>query len=438
MSNRIGVVIPSWHYWANPFKLQPLWELYYATVLKDALPDYSVEIIDMRQISRDMSFDQAVATIPEKDFYVFWIMKSGDANEVEAIAQSLKNSYKGCKTIVGGTHVDMCLSRCLEFFDFAVTGPGETALVEAVKDKTKYLTSVHVKGNYAIDRFDNSPFPDRRLLPISSIVNNDLFKEYGDIPGTSIYMSRGCIYSCAFCIYNVPNELQVRSPEMLRSEIRYLKEEFGVCGVNLRDEVAIHPNPKVSEQCLTILKEAEIVWRGQTTTLAKRRQLEMAKESGCVELSVGVETVDENVMSIINKKWQKDDGIKRFFGDAKDLGIRIKVCLILGLPGEPHDIVEKTIKFLETIDPDYASVSGFDPVPGSPIARNPEKYGIEWIDQDLSKHAHLLFRFADEEEVGLPFKYAANGPWGKTFSREEISANIKTVQHWLKERGKVY
>lgn len=438
MSKKIGVVVPSWHYWANPFKLQPLWELYYATVLQEALPESVVEVIDLRRVARTDSFDDVVDSIPECDAYVFWIMKSGDANEVESIARTLKSKFPRCRTIAGGTHVDMCLGRTLEHFDYAVTGPGETTLVEAIRDDARHLNGKHFKGDYSVDRFDNSPFPDRSLLPFPSIVNKELFSEYGQIPATSMYMSRGCVYSCAFCIYNVPNELQVRNPEILRQEIRYLKSEFGVKGINLRDEVAIHPSPKISEECLTILRDEEIVWRGQTTTLAKRRQLELAKESGCLELSVGVETVDENVMAIINKKWQKEDGIDRFFDDAKDLGIRIKVCLILGLPGEPPDIVEKTIAFLEKANPDYASVSGFDPVPGSPIARFPEKYGIEWIDQDLSKHAHLLFRFSDDEDVGLPFRYAPEGPWGPAFSREKISSNIREVQHWLQERGKVY
>ena len=47
--------------------------------------------------------------------------------------------------------------------------------------------------------------------------------------------------------------------------------------------------------------ETGIVWRGQTTTKAPYDQLKRAKESGCLELAIGVETVDEGVMKIINK-----------------------------------------------------------------------------------------------------------------------------------------
>ena len=34
-------VVPSWHYWTNPLKLQPMWEMYYATVCQ-AHFDYSI------------------------------------------------------------------------------------------------------------------------------------------------------------------------------------------------------------------------------------------------------------------------------------------------------------------------------------------------------------------------------------------------------------
>ena len=32
----ISFIIPSWHY-DDPFKLQPYWELYYATILREQL-----------------------------------------------------------------------------------------------------------------------------------------------------------------------------------------------------------------------------------------------------------------------------------------------------------------------------------------------------------------------------------------------------------------
>jgi UDP-galactopyranose mutase len=83
-------------------------------------------------------------------------------------------------------------------------------------------------------------------------------------------------------------------------------------------------------------------------------------------------------------------------------------------------------------------VSGFLPVPGSPIYKDYKKYGIKYIDKDWDKYSHLLFRFSDEEEVGLPFEYEQDTTWGKSFTRDEIKHNIIETQRWLDARGMIY
>ena len=114
------------------------------------------------------------------------------------------------------------------------------------------------------------------------------------------------------------------------------------------------------------------------------------------------------------------------------------MCLILGLPGESLDIVAKTVQFIEQMGPDYVSVSGFDPFPGSPIYNNMAYYGIKSIDKDWGKHAHLLFRFSNKEEVGLPFEYFPENRWGKTFSSQQIADNLREVQTYLRDNGMTY
>lgn len=435
-------VVPSWHYWDDPEKLQPYWELYYATVVREAFRekgvDFKIDLYDLRGKS-GKELPEVIRTIPKRDVYLYWIFKSGDAMEAYSTAKILREAYPGSKHIAGGTHVDMCTEECSRFFDAVVVGPGEKSFVEAIE-------AVRVKGDlkkvyqqkYNEMPFQETPYPDRSFLPDHKIVNDRSFKQYGGAPASMVYFSRGCVYSCSYCVYNVPNMLQVRSPAMMRAELDYLKERYKIEAVLLKDEVAVHPNKKISAAMFEVLGESGLVWRGQTTTHATREQLQAAAESGCKELAVGVETVDDNVMEIINKKWQSKEKIRLFIDNCKEAGIKVKICFILGLPGEPADIVEKTIHFLEEAQPDFVSLSGFCPIPGSPIFRDPKKYGIRYIDHDWSKHAHLLYRFSDEEEVGLPFEYEENTPWGKSFTRDQIRENVQKVQHWLDQRAMIY
>ena len=436
---RIGIVVPSWHYWDNPFKLQPLWELYYATVLEKEFSQdaHQIEIIDLRGVAGKTLSDR-VHEIAAYDLFIYWIMKSGDSVEIQGIVELLQRQYPSAKHVAGGTHVDMCTDECVEIFDAVVVGPGEHSLTHIVQDIQAIQLKKVYRQKYTEVSFSDTPYPRREFLPAEAIVNDLLFQQYGGVRGTSVYFSRGCVYKCGFCVYNVPGFFQVRSPEMMKKEITYLKDIYGVQGINFRDEVIILPNERLSTTMFEALSESQVIWRGQTTTAATDQQLSLARESGCQELAIGVETIDDQVMKIINKGWQTQTQIRHFIEQCKRVGIRIKICLIFGLPGEPPDIVEKTMAFIEETEPDFIGLSGFCPVPGSPIFKNPTQYGIRYIDQDWSRHAHLLYRFGDQEEVGLPFEYEKENRWGKTFSREQIKHNIQVTQKWLNERAMVY
>ena len=80
---KITFIIPSWHYFFNPFKLQPYWEMYYATILESQFPGAEITIYDLRNTNKK-NFDEEVQKIPEADFYLYWIMK-GEWNDFLAL-----------------------------------------------------------------------------------------------------------------------------------------------------------------------------------------------------------------------------------------------------------------------------------------------------------------------------------------------------------------
>ena len=430
----IGIIVPSWHYWADPLKLQPLWELYYATLLRENLPAAAVDVIDLREDeTRTEGFK-----IPERDIYVYWVMKSADALEIYDIVRQLRDLYPGSSHLAGGTHVDHMQTECAEVFDSVMTGTAEDIMVQAVKDidgRKLEQRYVSVKRPH----FSNFSHPVRDFIPPHRVVNEKHFQKYGGVPGTGVYLSRGCSFRCNFCVYNNPPRFEYRSPEQITAEIEYLKQEYGVQGVNLRDEVCIPVNSKKAVPYLEAIGNAGVIWRGQSVPLGTEEMVRLAAESGLMEVALGLESVDsDDVITIANKPSKSIENNKRYIELLKKHGIKAKVCLIFGLPGESQHVLERTIQFIEEVRPDFVAVSGFDPVPGSPFYREPEKYGIKRIDEDLSKHAHLLYRFGDDEDVGLPFEYEKDAPWGKSLSREEITNNIRAIQTYLRNHDMSY
>ncbi len=428
----IGVIVPSWHYWANPLKLQPLWELYYATLIAEHVPGANVRLIDLRggQIRSE--------NLPGSDVYFYWIMKSGDALEVENIVGTLRHRFPTSRHFAGGNHIDRCSGAGLEHFDTVFTGTAERQIIEAFAD----LSEGRLQTNYATA--GASPFAAfrharRDFLPAERVVNREHFAQHGGFPGTGVYFSRGCSFHCRFCVYNNPSKFEYREPAQITGEIEYLQREYGIEGVNLRDEVCIPMNRLVARGYLEAIGRTGVRWRGQTVTIAAEEMVRLAAESGCVELALGLENVEsDRVLEIVDKPSKSVAANRRFIELLQKHGIKVKVCLIFGLPGETDAVLDRTIEFLEEVRPDYVAVSGFDPVPGSAIHADPAAYGIARIDPDLSRHAHLLYRFGDAEDVGLPFEYAAETPFGPGRRRERIVEDLRSIQTWLRERGMSY
>ena len=134
-----AVVIPSWHYFSDPLKLQPVWELYYATFLRERDSDLNVDIIDLRDWTKDEQVE-----LPERDVYFYWINKSGDAPEVYSIVKDTKRQYPNSMHIASGNHVDQLTEECTGIFDASVVGSGEELLLQVLADyRAHRLQSVY-------------------------------------------------------------------------------------------------------------------------------------------------------------------------------------------------------------------------------------------------------------------------------------------------------
>ncbi len=273
----IRLVVPTWHYWIDPLKLQPLWELHYATVLREAFPEHDVALIDMREEN---------AGLPESDIYVYWINKVADAFEIYQLVAKFKALYPKSLHIAGGTHVDHMPEQCAEHVDVVLKGTAEDTMVQAVTDILERKTPEKFYRSNQSCHFNKYPVIARDFIPAHRVVNDKHFQMNGSVPGTGAYFSRGCSFRCKFCVYNNPPKFEFRTGAQIREEIEYLKREYGIQGINLRDEVCIPVNKKEAVEYLTAIGDSGIILRGQSVPLGSEELVRLsARQASAARLS---------------------------------------------------------------------------------------------------------------------------------------------------------
>ncbi len=93
------------------------------------------------------------------------------------------------------------------------------------------------------------------------------------------------------------------------------------------------------------------------------------KNAGCHLISYGIESGSEEMLRIIKKKitlQQSEKAIEL----TKKVGIESAATFILGIPGETHETLQKTIDFAKKINPTYAEFFNAVPFPGTELYQN--------------------------------------------------------------------
>jgi radical SAM superfamily enzyme YgiQ (UPF0313 family) len=436
---KIGFICPSSDYLYDPFRGDPHTHFQILTVLEEALGgQVEVFLIDMRGIKRDFAFSH----LPECDVYLYSLYTL-DYDELVSIAKWLRSRYPKSKHLTGGPHAATFQDESLSVFDALMIGDGEDTVVQAVTDilNGAGLQKIYVQHDPVdINRF---PVPRRKYLPTSSIAREGLMaiktkSGYEKMISTTAIFSRGCPYQCAFC--SLPSRrkfspgIRYRKPELIEEEIEYLKREYQIKGINMFDEIGIPPNERAAIPHLEALGRTGILWRAQMRADGVTPQIvKLARESGCLQLSMGVESVSQRSLDIVNKRI-KVDRAKETIRLLKENKIESRIYLVSGMPGEPETIVDQTLDFLEETQPDSVVLSLFTVRPGTEIFHHPERYGIKKVRQDWRSTMHLHGRY-EEETPTLTFEYEDETPWGKGFSKERIIGNFQELQAKINERG---
>ena len=281
----------------------------------------------------------------------------------------LKKNNISAKFVVGGPHATLAAQDC-QWADIIVIGEGEQASLQILKDYPN-VKKIYVETK--IENLDDIPFPDRSILDIKEYANN--YKLRG-VPTTTLITSRGCSWGkCSFCCkYWTPeSKIRYRSAQNIVEEIKEIQEKYDIHGFMFFDDEFVHNKRRLKEFC-ELVTPLNIKWRCLSRIESINNKIvPIMKDAGCIEIAVGIESADQEILDNINKHIDIDKAEKAC-KIIKDNDIDLKELFIIGLPGESHESLQKMDDFVERTNPTDVDFTILSVFPGSDIHENPEKY----------------------------------------------------------------
>ena len=285
---------------------------------------------------------------------------------------------KGKTLIAGGAHPTHMPKECLTFFDYVIRGEADYQLpallskLQIAKEKERILSILEPQD------IDLIPFPDRDALPIQSYhyqINNE--------PAMSILTSRSCPFSCGYCA-KISNKYRAQSAYRTVAEIKHINEKYGIKAIMIFDDIFILDKKRLKE-IAWLLKGKDFIFRcfGRANLLTKEI-CAILKEMNVVEVGIGIESGSDEILKINMKGTSREQNFQAV-KNLRDMDIRVKAFIIVGLPGETSKTIEETRSWIAIAKPDDIDFSVFQPMPGSDVYNHPTKYNIK-IDYVLAGH----------------------------------------------------
>lgn len=356
----------------------PLGIAYMAGVLQENNID--VEILDAS--AEDMDFkDVEKELLKRKPDLVALTALTPTIGRALETAQVVKETLPNSIVVMGGYHPTFNFIETLEDenVDIVIRGEGEYIMLNLVRALENQSSLHDVKGIVFEDKnskeivvnpeapliqdLDELPFPALNLLPMKKYRLLDM-----DTHMTTMITTRGCPMQCSFCSSAAMHgkKIRERSVENIVDEIEYLKTNYDIDTIAFMDDTFTLKKRKVMAICDEILKRnIEIMWgcTSRVDTLDEKL-LKKMKESGCITIFIGVESADQQQLDNMCKNTTIAK-IENAFKIAHKLKIRTIASVALGMPGDTKEIMNKTVKFVHKLKPNYAIYSLATPYPGT-------------------------------------------------------------------------
>lgn len=359
-----------------------------------------------------LSYKDIIARIPrDTDFIGITAPFSGHDKIVRELTENIKNAYECIPIVVGGGLPSILRKTVFyESVDFLICGEGEIPMLSLVEGKPPEDIQgvIFRKDGIIMDNgqaeqirdLDTIPFPARHLMNMDKYL---YFSNRGRTKKrtTSIITSRGCPFDCTFCsVHSICGyRYRKRTPENLISEIKQLVDEYGVEHLLFDDDnMTLDSHRMIKFLDMLIDNNFGCTWEassGVKVDTLNQLMLEKMKKSKVKKLCIAVESGDEKILKLMNKKVNLEKAVKTI-EICHQLGISTEVFFITGFPGETDESFKCTLKYAQRLK--RAGVGGFN---FFPLRMDPNTR----LYRECKEKGYLLHEYSEDILLPGEFRY---------------------------------
>lgn len=416
----------------------PLGFGYISSALKQA--GYEVDCLNLNHhngLIKDIIHD----TLDKKNYDFVCTGHTGIGYQViKTIIDPVRSHESKPKVILGGPIITSEPYLMFDSLkpDFAVVGEGEITIVELLrclesksrksssrknlknlkkidgiiyKDKNK---TVMTKRRELIQDLDSLPLPDFEGLGFDKqlenmCTNDSFFHNAFDYPRTyPILCSRGCPFQCTFCYHCLGDQYRMRSLDNIMKEIEWAYKRYKINSLAFYDDLFAINRERLYEFCkkfkeLTKKISADIKWACQLkVNTVDKEMLKILKDSGCVLVSYGLESMSPEVLKSMKKPITPEQ-IDKSIQMTKEAGLAFWGNFIFGDVAETKETAYKTLNYWKKNCDVQVGLDFIQPYPGSAIYHHCIKKGVIKDKLDFIKNigtryfVNMTDKMSDEE-----------------------------------------
>ena len=329
--------------------------------------------------SHHVSPQETIEIAKQYEFLVLFTSTPGYPGDI-LLAAEIKKANPTMKIAFVGPHVSVLPERTLRecpSIDFVCRKEFDNSVVDFADGKplNEILGVSFLQDDVVVHTADAPQIENLDALPhVTDVYKRDLDVTKYNVPFllypyVALYSTRGCPAQCTFCLW--PQTLmghawRKRSTDDVAAEMAKAKKLWPEVKEFFFDDDTFNIQKARTVELCAKLKPLGLTWSCTSRVTTDFETLKAMREAGCRLLIVGFESGDPQILKNI-KKGATVERAKQFTKDCHKLGLTIHGDFILGLPGETHETIRRTINFAKELDVETIQVSVAHAFPGTEL-----------------------------------------------------------------------